>query len=68
VPRIAEGKYLKFAYEIFEQKGLLNLDVTAVTAKVCPNCDLKPQCIKQDTEGKLSVLCIDGILTLCFKT
>jgi hypothetical protein len=68
VPRIAEGKYLKFAYEVFEHRDLLDMDISAVTAKACPSCDLKPTCIKEDTEGKLSVLCIDGILTLSFKT
>jgi hypothetical protein len=67
VPRIAEGKYLKFAYEVFERQGLLGMDITAVTLQACPECDLKPKCIREHTEGKLSVLCIDGILTLTYK-
>ncbi len=67
VPRIAEGKYLKFAYEVFEHKGLLNMDIAVVTQKACPACDLKLVCIQENSEGKLSVLCIDGILTLSFK-
>lgn len=67
VPRIAEGKYLKFAFEVLEEKDLLDLDIKQVTATICPKCDLKSLCIKEKTEGKLSVLCIDGLLTLCFK-
>jgi hypothetical protein len=67
VPRIAEGKYLKFAYEILEQNDFLNLDEANVNLKACPACDMKPRCIKEHTEGALSVLCLDGILTLCFK-
>jgi hypothetical protein len=67
VPRIAEGKYLKFAHEVLNANGLLEMKITDVTHKICPQCGLKPLCIKEDTEGKLSTLCIDGILTLCFK-
>jgi hypothetical protein len=66
VPRIAEGKYLKFTYEILEEKNLLDMDVTEVISLVCPKCDLKDLCIKEHTEGKFSVLCLDGLLTLCF--
>jgi hypothetical protein len=67
VPRIAEGKYLKFAYEVLEEQNLLDMDIKQVTAKICPKCDLKNLCIQEKTEGKLSVLCIDGLLTLCCK-
>jgi hypothetical protein len=67
VPRIAEGKYLKFAFEVLEQKELLEMEISQVTALICPRCDLKSLCIKEKTESKLSVLCIDGLLTLCFK-
>jgi Zn finger protein HypA/HybF involved in hydrogenase expression len=67
VPRIAEGKYLKFAYETLQANKMLQLKISDLTAQVCPKCDLKPLCIKEDTEGKLSTLCIDGLLTLCFK-
>jgi hypothetical protein len=67
VPRIAEGKYLKFAYEALSANSMLALQIKDLTADVCPICDLKALCIKEDTEGKLSTLCIDGLLTLCFK-
>jgi hypothetical protein len=67
VPRIAEGKYLKFAFEILNGKGFLEMSIKEIVLQVCPRCDLKPVCIQEKTENKLSVLCLDGILTLCFK-
>ncbi len=67
VPRIAEGKYLKLAFETLKENNMLEVTQTQLPSLVCPRCDLKPLCIKQDTEGKLSPFCIDGILTLCFK-
>ncbi len=66
VPRIAEGKYLKLAFEAFKEHNLLEVNVTQLNNSICPVCDLKPLCIRQDTEGKLSPFCIDGILTLCY--
>ena len=67
VPRIAEGKYLKFVYEVLKKKGLLNLDINQIKNRICPECDLKRSCVKEKSVGKLSPLCLDGILTLCFK-
>ena len=67
VPRIAEGKYLKFAFEKFKEKSFLATTVTQLRTAVCPKCDMKPLCIRQDSEGELSPFCIDGLLTLCFK-
>ena len=67
VPRIAEGKYLKFVYESLKNKGLLNLDIRKIKTQVCPACDLKKVCIEEKSEGKLSPLCLDGALTLCFQ-
>jgi hypothetical protein len=67
VPRIAEGKYLKFAYEVLKNKGLLDLTIDEIKKQVCPKCDVKYLCIKEKSVGKLSPLCLDGILTLCFK-
>jgi hypothetical protein len=67
VPRIAEGKYLKFAYEVLKNKGLLDLTMNEIKKQVCPKCDVKYLCIKEKSVGKLSPLCLDGILTLCFK-
>ena len=65
VPRIAEGKYLKLAFETLEEKGLLETSVTELSGTICPGCDMKTLCVKQGTEGKLSPFCIDGMLTLC---
>jgi hypothetical protein len=66
VPRIAEGKYLKFAFESLKEKGFLEIDITTLE-NVCPKCDMKSLCVEQGTEGKLSPFCIDGMLTMCFK-
>jgi len=67
VPRIAEGKYLKLIYEALKENDLLELDAAKMKKLVCPKCDIKPLCIKEKTSEKLSPLCLDGILTLCFK-
>jgi len=67
VPRIAEGKYLKFAYETLKEKGLLETNRETLNRSFCPKCDLKDLCIRQDTEGKLSPFCLDGMLTFCYK-
>jgi hypothetical protein len=67
VPRIAEGKYLKFAYEALKENNLLETSATQLSSDICPKCDMKQLCIRQESEGKLSPFCIDGMLTLCFK-
>lgn len=67
VPRIAEGKYLKFAFETLKEKNLLTTSASQLSSAVCPKCDMRQLCIKQDSEGELSPFCIDGLLTLCFK-
>jgi len=67
VPRIAEGKYLKFAYETLKENNLLETTAAQLSSVICPKCDMKQLCIRQDTAGKLSPFCIDGMLTLCFK-
>jgi hypothetical protein len=67
VPRIAEGKYLKFAFETLKENNLLEITGDELSRLICPRCDMKSLCIQQDTEGKLSPFCIDGMLTLCFK-
>lgn len=67
VPRIAEGKYLKFAFETLKENRLLETSAAKLNSSICPKCDLKPLCIRQDSEGELSPFCIDGMLTLCFK-
>lgn len=67
VPSIAEGKYLKLAFETLNEHDLLETSGSKLSSAICPQCDMKPLCIQQDTEGKLSPFCIDGMLTLCFK-
>jgi len=67
VPRIAEGKYLKFLYETLKERGMLNLTMNEIKKQICPECDVKGLCIKEKSVGELSPLCLDGIATLCFK-
>jgi Zn finger protein HypA/HybF involved in hydrogenase expression len=67
VPRIAEGKYLKFAYETLRERNFLETAGTQLRRVVCPKCDMKPLCVRQGSEGELSPFCIDDMLTLCFK-
>ncbi len=67
VPRIAEGKYLKFAYEALKEGNLLETSAAQLSGTFCPKCDMKQLCIRQGSEGKLSPFCIDGMLTLCFQ-
>jgi hypothetical protein len=67
VPRIAEGKYLKFAYETLKENNLLETATSELNQKICPECDIKSLCVRQETEGKLSPFCLDGMLAICFK-
>lgn len=66
VPHIAEGKYLKLLYGLFESKGKLNLNIDNLKADLCPCCDLAPLCESNQSVGKLSPLCLDGLGTVCF--
>lgn len=67
VPRIAEGKYLKFVYEVLEENGLLDLDIDEIRKRFCPECDLSFLCVREKSVGKLSPLCLDGIVAQCIK-
>jgi len=67
VPRIVEGKYLKFLYETLKGKSMLNFAIDDIKGQICPRCDLNSLCIRENSVGKLSPLCLDGIITLCFK-
>ncbi len=55
--RIAEGKYLKYLYSLHEKQG--TLDVEDVR-ELCPKCNMRPSCEKENTVEKLSVYCIEG--------
>jgi hypothetical protein len=61
IPRIAEGKYLKLLYDLHEKHGTLNVNKKDLGQQMCPGCDMKPHCISEDTEEKLSVYCLEGI-------
>lgn len=67
VPRIAEGKYLKFLHELFEKKGVLGIAIEQIRVSTCPRCDLQPVCVEEGTDGKLSPLCLDGLAKECLQ-
>jgi hypothetical protein len=67
IPRIAEGKYLKFVYETLRERGMLNLTMNNLKSQVCPHCDLSTLCVKEESVEELSPLCLDGIATLCLR-
>ena len=58
--RIAEGKYLKYLFSLYEKRGTLDVDNIA---DLCKDCDIGQRCIDEGHEGKLTVYCIEG----CFK-
>jgi hypothetical protein len=64
MPRLVEGKYLKFVFETLSGTDYLDLSMTQIEKQVCPNCDLTTLCEKEQAVHKLSPLCIDGIATL----
>jgi len=63
IPRIAEGKYLKLLYELHEKSGTLNTTKENLAVQLCPRCDMPNLCKKEGHEGKLTVYCLEGMLT-----
>ena len=61
-PRLAEGKYLKFAFEALSKTDTLSLTMGQLTQTTCPDCSLHGLCVKEHSEGKLSPLCIDELV------
>jgi hypothetical protein len=64
MPRLVEGKYLKFVFETLSGTDYLDLSMAGIEKQVCPTCDLTTLCKKEQTVHKLSPLCIDGITTV----
>ena len=63
VPRLAEGKYLKLLYELFDRADVLAVDERSLQTRSRPSCDLKATCAREGTDAKLSPLCLDGVAT-----
>jgi hypothetical protein len=63
VPRLAEGKYLKLLYELFDHAGVHGVTEDDLHARFCPTCDLGPVCTTEHSVGKLSPLCLAGVAT-----
>jgi hypothetical protein len=55
--RVAEGKYLKYLYNLHERRG--TLDISDIRS-LCPACNMQKQCDAEDTAEKLSVYCLEG--------
>lgn len=68
VPRLAEGKYLKLLYDVFEEAEVLDVDEDGLHARFCSQCDLNPLCEREDSVGRLSPLCLDGVATAVLRT
>jgi len=64
MPRLVEGKYLKFLFETLSAAGSLDWSINQIESKACPRCDLSPLCGKVGSFHKLSPLCLDGVATL----
>jgi hypothetical protein len=64
MPRLVEGKYLKFLFETLSASGSLDLAFDNIQNQVCPTCDLSALCRKIGSFRKLSHLCLDGVATL----
>lgn len=53
--RIAEGKYLKYLYSLYEERGLLD----AKLDDLCPCC-LQGKCEQEGHSNKFTLYCIEG--------
>lgn len=53
--RIAEGKYLKYLYSLFEARGLLD----AKLDDLCP-CGLEGKCNDEGHAHKFTLYCLEG--------
>jgi hypothetical protein len=64
MPRLVEGKYLKFVYETLSKSEYLDFSIEKIRERICPQCDLTQLCEHQGTFQKLSPLCLDGAATV----
>jgi len=55
--RIAEGKYLKYLYNLHEKRGTLEVDNVK---EFCSSCDMGSLCERDSTVEKLTVYCLEG--------
>jgi len=68
VPRLAEGKYLKLLFELFDEAGVLGVKEDDLHMRFCPGCDLGTVCAREGSTGKLSPLCLDGVATAVLRS
>lgn len=55
--RVAEGKYLKYLYQLHEKQG--TLDVETIT-DLCKKCNMQKHCEEENSVEKISVYCVEG--------
>jgi len=67
VPRLAEGKYLKLLYDLFEDVSVLDVDEASLRQRFCPQCDLQQMCEAEGSAGKISPLCLDGVSAILLR-
>ncbi|MEM0053842.1 MAG: hypothetical protein QXL89_06625 [Nitrososphaeria archaeon] len=53
-------------FKILKER-LLDLDIDGIRKRFCPECDVSFLCVREKSVGKLSPLCLDGIVTICVK-
>jgi hypothetical protein len=68
MPRLVEGKYLKFLYETLSKSAYLDFSIEKIRDRICPKCDIASLCETQDTFQKLSPLCLDGAATVALRS
>lgn len=68
MPRLAEGKYLKLLYDLFDRADVLGVEEPEIRTRFCPQCDLGGMCEREGSKGKLSPLCLDGVATIVLRT
>ena len=56
--RIAEGKYLKYLYSLYEKNGALD----CALKDICPCC-LKQKCIDEGHDEKFTLYCLEGYIS-----
>jgi hypothetical protein len=68
MPRLVEGKYLKFLYETLSKSGYLDFSIGKIRQTICPICNIATLCEKEATFRKLSPLCLDGTATVALQS
>lgn len=63
----ADGTYLRLLRGRFDEGDVLGVTEDDLQARFCPECDLGRVCQQEDSVGKMSPLCPDGVATRVLK-